>query len=200
MTDPEKRSPESIDGEPRRRNRDGAPRAGVTARYVGLVAAVLLFAVPVYIYVEPPWRALVARLAAAAVLGVVLLELRSVLARRTGRGGSELDDARRRNAPEPGVPEPFLALMDDVRAAAWSRRYFDEVFWPRLTAFTPAPLARPAARSIGRGPSLASLRKVIIAIGSQTEAGAPPSEAAIVAGGAAGRRGAGAPPSEATTQ
>jgi hypothetical protein len=140
---------------------------GVTARYVGVVAVVLLFAVPVYIYVEPPWRALVSRLAAAVVLGVVLLELRGVLARRTWRGGSELDDARRRYPPEPGVPEPFLALMDDVRAAARSRRYFEEVFWPRLTALTPDPPARPAARPGRRGPSLASLRKVITAIGSQ---------------------------------
>lgn len=156
----------AAEGEPSRRDRDGATRAGVTARYVLLVAGVLLFSVPVYIYVEPPWRSLVARLAAAAVLGVVLIELRAVLARRTWRGGSELDDARRRNPPEPGVPEHFLALMDDVRAAARSRRYFEEVFWPRLTALTPDPPARPAARSIRRGPSLASLRKAITSIGN----------------------------------
>ena len=174
-----------LGGEPARRHPDGASRAGITARYVAFVAFVLLLSVPVYIYVEPPWRALIARLAAAAVLGVVLLELRRVLVRRVWPGGSALDDARRRYPPEPGVPEPFLARMDDVRAAARSRRYFEEVFWPRLAALTPDPLPRPGARTFRRGPSLGSLRKVITAIGSQT-------------GEAAGRRGAGALPFEAT--
>jgi hypothetical protein len=35
--------------------------------------------------------------------------------------------------------------------------------WPRLTALTSRPLARPATR-LGRGPSLAALRDVIAEI------------------------------------
>jgi hypothetical protein len=143
------------------------PLAAIAVRCVVLGAIVLLAAVPVYVYVEPSWRALVARLAAAFVLGVALLQLRRVLADRVERGGaSALDEARRRRGPEPAVPHRFLDLTRDVRAALRSRRYFDEVLWPRLTAFTGRPLARPPVRP-GRGPSLAALRAVIADIEEQ---------------------------------
>jgi len=64
------------------------------------------------------------------------------------------------------VPHHFLDLTRDVRAALRSRRYFDEVLWPRLAAFTSGPLVRPPVRR-GRGPSLASLREVISRIEQQ---------------------------------
>ena len=147
-------------------------RRGVIARYGAFIFLVLLVAIPIYVYVEPPWRPLVARLAAAFVLGVALLELRAALARRIALdGGSALDEARRREAPEPAVPEPFLALMEDLRAATRNRRYFEDVFWPRVLALYTAlghrsdSLPRPPARSLHRGPSLATLRDVIAILG-----------------------------------
>jgi hypothetical protein len=143
------------------------PLGGIAVRCAVLGAVVSLVTVPVYVYVEPSWRPLVARLAAALVLGVALLQLRRLLVDRIEAGGaSALDEARRRRGPEPAVPHHVLDLRRDVRAALRSRRYFDEVLWPRLTAFTSSPLVRPPLRR-GRGPSLASLREVISRIEQQ---------------------------------
>ena len=41
--------------------------------------------------------------------------------------------------PGPGVPHHFLDLMNDVRAARRSRRFFEQVLWPRLQALSSAP-------------------------------------------------------------
>jgi hypothetical protein len=140
------------------------PLAALAVRGAVLGGLVLLATVPVYVYVEPAWRPLVARLASGLVLGVALLQLRrAVIDRLEAPGESALDAARVRRRPEPGVPHHFLDLMSDVRTARRSRRYFDEVMWPRLTAFTSAPLERPPARR-GRGPGLAGLRALIDAI------------------------------------
>lgn len=137
------------------------PLVAVALRCAGLAAVVFLAALPVYVWVEPGWRALVARLACALVLGVALLQLRAVLAERLEAAGpSALDAARFARPPEPAVPHHFLDLASDVRAAMRSRRYFEEVLWPRLEALAGRPLARPPLRR-GRGPSLASLRALI---------------------------------------
>jgi hypothetical protein len=139
----------------------------IAVRCIALSGVVLLATVPVYIFVEPPWRTLVVRLAAALVLGVTLLQLRSALADRLAAGGtSALDEARRRPWPEPGLPLRFLDLVHDVRTALRSRRHFDKVLWPRLSALAGRPLVRPPVRP-GRGPSLASLSEVVTAIEKQ---------------------------------
>jgi hypothetical protein len=143
------------------------PLAHVVARCAVLAAVVLMATVPVYLYVEPWWRALVARSACAFVLGVALLQLRRALADRLADGDeSALDAARGHRGPEPRVPHHFLDLASDVRAALRSRRYFERALWPRLQALASWPLVRPDARR-GRGPSLASLREVITAIEKQ---------------------------------
>jgi hypothetical protein len=140
-------------------------RVAVRAALLGGV--VLLATVPVYVYVEPTWRALVARLAAALVLGVAMLRLRRTLADRLGAGGaSALDQARVRRPPEPAVPHHFLDLVSDVRAAMWSRRFFERVMWPRLRSLTAQPLAPPSLRR-GRAPGLAALRAAITAVEKQ---------------------------------
>jgi len=54
--------------------------APIAIRCAALGGVVLLAALPVYVFVEAPWRPLVARLAVAFVLGVALLQLRSVVA------------------------------------------------------------------------------------------------------------------------
>ena len=143
-------------------------RAGIAVRYACLVVFVILCAVPVYVFVEPPWRGLVARLASALVLGVALLELRNTLAQKLARHeASALDGARVHRMTEPGVPPRFLALAHEVRAAVRSRRYFEMVMWPRLLALSVRPLHRPPTRRPGRGPSLASLDDVVTAIEKQ---------------------------------
>jgi hypothetical protein len=143
------------------------PLARIVAGCSALGAVVLLAAVPVYVWVEPSWRAFVARLAAAFVVGVALLQLRRALVEQLEAGGdSGLDAARDRRAAEPAVPYHFLDLVGDLRAAARSRRYFDTVLWPRLEALAGRPLVRPPLRW-GRGPSLAALRRVIADIEAQ---------------------------------
>jgi hypothetical protein len=133
-------------------------------RWAILGGIVLMATVPIYVFAEPPWRPLIARLATALVLGLALLQLRRTLADRLERGGAwALDEARDRPGIRPDVPYRLLEVAHDVRVALRSRRHFEKVLWPRLVALTPRPLARPPCR-LGRGPSLAGLRDVIAAI------------------------------------
>jgi hypothetical protein len=144
------------------------PLAALLVRCAVFGGLVLLAAVPAYVYVEPPWRSLVARLAAALVAGVALLELRRVLVGRLAQGeASALDGERGRQGSIREVPLRFTDLMSDVRVALRNRRHFEEVFWPRLTALARRPPARPPLRT-GRGPSLASLDEVTAAIERQS--------------------------------
>lgn len=143
------------------------PLARIAARCAVLAAVGLFATVPVYVWVEPSWRPLVARLASAFVLGVALVQFRRVFADRIADSGhSALDAARARRGPEPSVPQHFLDLSSDVRAALRSRRYFEGTLWPRLQSLTSRPLVRPSVRR-GRGPSLANLRAVITDIEKQ---------------------------------
>ena len=133
----------------------------IAIRCAALGGVVLLAALPVYVFVEAPWRPLVARLAVAFVLGVALLQLRSVVAARLARAGaSPLEDELARPGSPPAVPLRFEELIDDVRATRRSRGHFERIMWPRLTALASRPLVGPPAR-LGRGPSLGDLRRVI---------------------------------------
>jgi hypothetical protein len=122
--------------------------AAIAIRCAALGGVVLLAAVPVYVFVEPPWRALVVRLAVAFVLGVALLQLRGAVAARLARpGSSRLDQALMRPGNPPAVPLRLEELMDDVRATRRSRGHFERIMWPRLTALASHPLAPPARGS-----------------------------------------------------
>ena len=139
----------------------------IAARCAALAVVVLIFTVPLYVWAEPSWRPLVARVAAAFVLGIMLLQLRRALADRLeDADGSPLDEARRRRKPEPDVPYHFVQLVSDVRAGLRSRQHFEKVVWPRVSALGSRPLVRPPLRR-GRGPSLANLRRVIASIEQQ---------------------------------
>jgi len=136
-------------------------------RWAVIAAVTALATFPLYVYVEPAWRPPLVRLAAALVLGLALLDLRRGLAERLEAGEpSALDHARAPRRPAVDVPLHFVDLMADVRTALRSRRFFDEVLWPRLAALAARPPAPPRPRR-GRGPSLAALREVIAAIERQ---------------------------------
>jgi len=135
--------------------------APIAIRGAALSGVVLLAVVPVYIYVEAPWRTLVARLAVAFVLGVALLQLRGAVAARLARAEpSPLEQELYRPGIPPAVPLRLEELMDDVRAARRSRGHFERIMWPRLTALAGRPLVRPPDR-LGRGPTLGDLRRVL---------------------------------------
>ncbi len=119
--------------------------APIVIRCALLGGVVLLAAVPVYVYVEPSWRTLVARLAVAFVLGVALLQLRgAVVARLARAGGSPLEHELGRLGNPPAVPLRFEELIDDVRATRRSRGHFERIMWPRLTALASRPLVAAA--------------------------------------------------------
>ena len=145
--------------------------APVAIRGAVLGGVVLLAVVPVYVFVEAPWRTLVVRLAVAFVLGVALLQLRGAVAARLARAeGSRLEQELARPGNPPAVPLRLEELMDDVRAARRSRSHFERIMWRRLTALAGRPLVPPRAR-LGRGPTLGDLRRVITDIEDGREGG-----------------------------
>jgi hypothetical protein len=139
----------------------------VAVRCAVLAGVTLLAAVPGYVFAEPAWRPVVARLAAALVLGVGLVQLRGVVAERLARGGgSALERARDRAPAPPAVPIRFQELIAEVRAARRSRRHFERTLWPRLVALARRPLVALRSRP-GRGPSLGALRDAVAEIERQ---------------------------------
>ena len=137
------------------------PLVSVAVHCAILGAVVALAALPLYVWAEPSWRPLVARLAAGLVLGVAILQFRRVLIERAEAGGSSpLDAARFAREAEAGIPHHLVELASDVRTARRSRRYFEAVMWPRLEALAGRPLTTPPRRR-GRGPTLADLRRII---------------------------------------
>jgi hypothetical protein len=114
----------------------------LVARGLG-AALVLLAAIPAYLTLSPPWRALAVRLLCAAI--VVAAGLRVV---RAVRRAVEASPAFALDAPPP-VPSPselderFLRLRDELVFSIRSRRYFDTVLWPRLQRLAGTDLAAP---------------------------------------------------------
>src|SRR4029450_604549 len=103
------------------------PLAQVAAQCAAVAFVVVLASVPLYVWVEPSWRGLVARAASALVLGVALLQLRRLPPDRLEADGPwSLDEARRRPRSERAVPHHFRDLASDVRAALRSRRYLQQ--------------------------------------------------------------------------
>lgn len=134
------------------------------ARYAALAGVVLLAAVPLYFYLEAPGRALVPRLAAALVLGIALLELRTAVALRLAAQGASALDAALVPAPaDDGVPHRLRETESSLRAALRSRRHFERVLWPRLTSLARRPLPAPPARR-GRGPRLRDVEALVARI------------------------------------
>jgi hypothetical protein len=132
----------------------------IAVRCAVLAVIVLLAALPAYVFVEAPWRPVVLRVGVALVLGVALLQLRAAAAARLAPPASALDEARGRPPAAAAVPLRLQELMDEVRAARRSRRHFEQILWPRLTALAARPLVAPPARR-GRGPGLAALGDAI---------------------------------------
>jgi len=128
-----------------------------------LVVLLVLVAMPLYLTISPAWRPTAARLACG-----VALAAGCVRARRRAR------DAAAAHVPSPfeapPLPAPavqldlaFLRLRDDLVASVRSRRYFDVVLWPKLTALAGAALPCPPRRRVlrRRGPALRVLEGLI---------------------------------------
>ena len=130
-----------------------------------LLVLLALAAMPLYLTISPTWRPTAARLACG-----IALVAGCVRARRRAR------DAAAAHVPSPfeawPLPAPavqldpaFLRLRDDLVASVRSRRYFDVVLWPKLTALagSEAALPCPPRRRVlsRRGPALRVLEGLI---------------------------------------
>ena len=139
--------------------------------YGALLAIVAAVTAPLSAALTPEQRPLVLRLAAALVLGVMLVDaVRLLHERLEGQPPSRLDALRAGAEPPSDVDRHLRNLRDEMRAAARSERYFRRVFWPRLEALAqrlPDPpaltIAPPslARRLLRRGPAPAALRDAV---------------------------------------
>ena len=149
--------------------RTRAARAAMS--YGGLLVVVLVVVTPLSAALSPEQRPVALRLAAAVVLGVILVDaIRLLHERLEAQPPSRLDALRGAAEPPSDVDRHLRNLRDEMRAAAASDRYFHRVFWPRLHELAqrlpdPPALAVPP-RSIARrllrlGPAPAALRALV---------------------------------------
>jgi hypothetical protein len=142
------------------------------AGYLVFVGCLALIVTPLYLYVEPSYRPVVIRLAAAVVVGIALLHLRGIVRERIdAQPASAFELALHRTPMEPRLAPLFLKLRDEVRFSTTSQKYFERVLWARILAVlvrgpggrVPAvPPVMPAGRRLlRRGPSLRTLRNLI---------------------------------------
>lgn len=129
-----------------------------------IVAALLaLVALPIYLSISPAWRPAAVRLACAVVVVVGCAR-----ARRWARDALAPPPISPFDAPPPPpagaeLDARFLRLRDDLVASTRSRRYFDVILWPRLSALAGGELPRPAERRFPsrRGPSPSALGALV---------------------------------------
>ncbi|HVV92523.1 MAG TPA: hypothetical protein VHD15_03785 [Hyphomicrobiales bacterium] len=143
-------------------------RLRVALAYAGLVLVLAGVTTAAYAAVLPEHRALVVRLAAAALAAVVLLHLWAVLRRQVPRLPSDFERARRPDPPPVAVAPELLKLDEEIRSARADRRFFENVPKPRLDALAArrgraSPPALPP-RPLGRGPSYAELAGLVAAL------------------------------------
>ena len=146
-----------------------APASRSGRRLIGLaiVATLLaLGALPGYLLIPPSWRSAVVRLACAVVVAVGCVYVRRWA--RDGLAASAISPFDAPPAPPPAaeLDAGFRRLHDDLIASTRSRRYFDVILWPRLSALTGAELAPPGERRVARrrGPSLHAIERIIAEI------------------------------------
>ncbi len=125
----------------------------------------------------PANRPIVIRLAAALLVAIVLIHIRSRF-----RGdplwdpASEFEDALAREPPAPQLDPALVKLRAELANSARSRSYFDNVLWPRLRALVEArggdaagfeEALPPKAGPRWRGPSRRTLAELIDRIESR---------------------------------
>ena len=128
---------------------------------------------PLYVAVGDAYQELLTRLAAVAILVIVIQQLQKTLRRRfDGEPPSPFDQAAKPQERVTNIDRHAQALRAEVLSSKRSRRHFDSVLWPRLLALaerqrvtlTPPPTRWPAAR----GPTLSTIAKLISSIERKT--------------------------------
>jgi hypothetical protein len=127
------------------------------------LALLALTAIPIYLAVDYQWRSLLVRLVCATAVTVGGFRLvRSVRRAVTDHPASPAD-ARPVARPAVILDEIFLRRRDELAYSVRSRRYFDAVLWPRLSALARRPLPLPPRRRwLSRlGPPRATIERLI---------------------------------------
>jgi len=122
-----------------------------------------LVAIPLYLSVDPAWRPAAVRLACTLIVVAGCVRARRALRRVMGQHAPSALDAPPPPPPMPELDLRFLRVRDDVVSSIRSRRYFDQVLWPRLLDAAGGSLAPPAERRWirRRGPSPGVLAKLV---------------------------------------
>ena len=144
---------------------------GPFAWHAVLGGLLILVVVPLAIGLDPGRRPMVIRLAAALIVGLMLLDLvRAVRALSEAQPPSTFDAALEPMTTPVLLDPHFVDARDAIRAGAASEIYFSRVLWPRLLDLADRlpgrPVLQPPTRSrarrlFRRGPGVAALRGVI---------------------------------------
>ena len=115
-----------------------------------VVAVLALVAMPLYLTISSAWRPTMTRLACATALGVGCARARRRAREAMAAHTASPFEARPLPAPTVQLDPAFLRLRDDLLASVRSRRYFDVVLWPKLTALAdrPSTLPYPSRRRV----------------------------------------------------
>jgi hypothetical protein len=136
------------------------------ARCVAWTLVVSAVAYPIYLTVPDEHQGLVIRVAAAAILGAVLMQIQKHLRKDLDDQAPSRFDMAREIQQRPAKIDPhFVELETELRHSLESRQYFDRVLWPRLLAIGERQgviLKRPRLRwPATRGPSLGDISELI---------------------------------------
>jgi hypothetical protein len=142
------------------------------AVFVAWLAAVAIVAAGLYAWVGEDSRPVAMRLAAACVVAIGLMQAQRSLRRSLEDEPPSRFDLERRSTPAgTKIPFTFTKLHTEVRLSLASRRHFDGVLWPRLTALAKrqdtAPLTPPSRRLGRRGPRVRELAQLISSLENQ---------------------------------
>jgi hypothetical protein len=141
--------------------------ARILLGYLVLLALVVLATAPLYLGVAADDRPLVLRLAAAAVVAIALLHLRTMLLEELDSASfSEFERALRPESLPATLDPGFLRLCEEVKNGMKSRDYFQHILWPRLLTLArqrgaALPAEPPEGRPFRRGPSRRALEELL---------------------------------------
>jgi hypothetical protein len=150
----------------------------LVAGYTVIGAVVSLAAFLVTLAVDPGRRPVVIRLAAVAVVAIVLGQLLAAARRRLAEASpSVFDRAGPPRPAEPRLDRRFREAVEEMRFATRSHGYWTRVVWPHLSALdrrfpAGAPLVEPSRpwwrQRLRLGPSFAAVRALVARLEQRT--------------------------------
>jgi hypothetical protein len=135
--------------------------------HVIFAGVVTLAAAPIYVFASAEHRPTIVRLAASAVVAILLVNVQGRLRNRlSGQATSAFETARRPVPVAPRLDRRFHELRAQVRFGIARDRYFAQILWPWLrTMISKRPSARtierPPGRRFGRGPSAKAIAELL---------------------------------------